>query len=35
MNEEIEYAAMLEIPVSTVSVTEKRRSLRKNKCDLK
>ena len=31
MNEEIEYAEMLEIPVSTVSVTEKRRKFRKNK----
>ena len=35
MNEEIEYAEMLEIPVSTVSVTEKRRKFRKNKGDLK
>ena len=35
MNEEIEYAEMLEIPVSTVSVTEKRGRLRKNKGDLK
>ena len=35
MNEEIEYAEMLEIPVSTVSVTEKRRKFRKNKADLK
>ena len=35
MNEEIEYAEMLEIPVSTVSVTEKRRKFRKSKGDLK
>lgn len=35
MNEEIEYAEMLEIPVSTVSVTEKRKRFRKSKGDLK
>lgn len=35
MHEEIEYAQMLEIPVSTVSVSEKHRKFRKHKGDLK
>lgn len=35
MYEEIEYAQMLEIPVSTVSVSEKHRKFRKHKGDLK
>ena len=31
MNEEIEYAEMLEIPVSTVNVAKKRRKNKNNK----